>query len=403
MVEYFINYRNSNHSMEEIYKGFSNFSIFIIPIDFSYDSLLEKGENLNEIYFSISENSLNHLNDELINTISKYFQEKEQNICECKYYYNTKTSPNEIQNISSLKTNNNSLNEISFINEEENKEDKNSKSPNSLIDLGQINSLENSMLSFIQNYSINIYNPSLNYVNICCPTSSISEVDNNNINEDNSLKLNEKEILSGKLSPNIFSNSGDINKSVNNISSKNNKNFIVKNSLNDFGDKFPRNFSHLDLENNIFFNNEIDRILNAIENNNNINENNINSKEMLIKKTKKKKKKKVNDEYTFKMFGRRGWICEDCNNFNYESRKFCNRCKIPKKPLKKDVVLDNKKSNIMQNINHKDDWNCYNCGNVNFAFRLNCNRCQMKRENFSNVPEDVKAELVKLSKSLGFV
>ena len=141
----------------------------------------------------------------------------------------------------------------------------------------------------------------------------------------------------------------------------------------------------MDLDNNIFFNNEIDRILNAIENNNNINENNINSKEMLIKKTKKKKKKKVADEYTFEMFGRRGWICEDCNNFNYESRKFCNRCKIPKKPLKKDVVLDNKKNNIMQNINHKDDWNCYNCGNVNFFFRLNCNRCQMKRENFSNV------------------
>ena len=99
------------------------------------------------------------------------------------------------------------------------------------------------------------------------------------------------------------------------------------------------------------------------------------------------KKKKIDDEYTVEMFGRRGWICEGCNNFNYESRKKCNRCKIPKKPLKKTVILDNKGNKIIDNImntNHKDDWNCYNCGNVNYAFRLNCNRCQCKRENFPN-------------------
>ena len=99
---------------------------------------------------------------------------------------------------------------------------------------------------------------------------------------------------------------------------------------------------------------------------------------------KNKKKKKIDDEYTIEMFGRRGWICEGCNNFNYESRKNCNRCKIPKKPLKKSVLMDNKGNKIMDNFvnaNHKDDWNCYNCGNVNYAFRLNCNRCQMEREN----------------------
>ena len=64
--------------------------------------------------------------------------------------------------------------------------------------------------------------------------------------------------------------------------------------------------------------------------------------------------------------------------------KNCNRCKIPKKPLKKSVLMDNKGNKVMDNFinaNHKDDWNCYNCGNVNYAFRLNCNRCQMEREN----------------------
>ena len=84
------------------------------------------------------------------------------------------------------------------------------------------------------------------------------------------------------------------------------------------------------------------------------------------------------------MFGRRGWICQGCNNFNYESRKNCNRCKIPKNPLKRSVIMDNKGNLVMGNLvntNHKDDWNCYNCGNVNYAFRLNCNRCQMKKDN----------------------
>ena len=32
-------------------------------------------------------------------------------------------------------------------------------------------------------------------------------------------------------------------------------------------------------------------------------------------KKKKNKKKKASDEFTVEMFGRRGWICEQCNNF----------------------------------------------------------------------------------------
>ena len=26
------------------------------------------------------------------------------------------------------------------------------------------------------------------------------------------------------------------------------------------------------------------------------------------------------------MFGKKGWICQFCNNFNYAARKKCNRC-----------------------------------------------------------------------------
>ena len=61
-------------------------------------------------------------------------------------------------------------------------------------------------------------------------------------------------------------------------------------------------------------------------------------------KEKEKNKKNVQtfekNEYIVEMFGRRGWICSLCNNFNYEARKKCNRCGIIKMPKK---VIDLKK------------------------------------------------------------
>ena len=54
----------------------------------------------------------------------------------------------------------------------------------------------------------------------------------------------------------------------------------------------------------------------------------------IIEKKKKSKKNKTKIMNFLEMFGRRGWICEDCNNFNYESRNKCYRCGIPKKPKK---------------------------------------------------------------------
>jgi hypothetical protein len=40
------------------------------------------------------------------------------------------------------------------------------------------------------------------------------------------------------------------------------------------------------------------------------------------------------DEYLIEMFGKRGWVCFLCNNFNYEARTKCNRCCQLKKPKK---------------------------------------------------------------------
>ena len=112
--------------------------------------------------------------------------------------------------------------------------------------------------------------------------------------------------------------------------------------------------------------------------------NNLNQNQIKNKKSKKKRKHKDEDEYIIEMFGRRGWICEECNNFNYESRNKCNRCKIPKKAIKIKTIIDNNGQkelvdNVI-NINHKDDWVCNNCKNVNYAFRLVCNRCQFSKE-----------------------
>ena len=127
-----------------------------------------------------------------------------------------------------------------------------------------------------------------------------------------------------------------------------------------------------------------------IKNKMNINNNKNNNKNNVKHKKKKTKKKlKPYDDYTLEMFGRRGWICEECNNFNYESRNKCNRCGIPKKPKK---IIRNKIKNdnaeIIENIikpEHKVDWCCFNCKNKNFSFRLTCNRCQMKKIESENL------------------
>jgi len=93
------------------------------------------------------------------------------------------------------------------------------------------------------------------------------------------------------------------------------------------------------------------------------------------------------EEYIVEMFGRKGWICEMCNNFNYETRVKCNRCginKSPKRNVKKNKTDDSddeekKKKPFSERVG---DWVCIKCKNLNFSFRVVCNRCQMpKMEN----------------------
>ena len=87
-------------------------------------------------------------------------------------------------------------------------------------------------------------------------------------------------------------------------------------------------------------------------------------------------KRKIIDEYTLEMFGRVGWICEQCNNFNYETRNKCNRCHIKKMPKR---VIKEPSSQGARKDSQKYDWICNNCKNFNYSFRNICNRCKLKK------------------------
>lgn len=91
---------------------------------------------------------------------------------------------------------------------------------------------------------------------------------------------------------------------------------------------------------------------------------------------KSKRKHNEDNEYTTQMFGRRGWVCDQCYNFNYESRNQCNRCKLPK--IAKQRHVENKE--IQQN-NTKNlpqyDWLCSFCFNFNFFFSQTCDKCKL--------------------------
>jgi hypothetical protein len=92
----------------------------------------------------------------------------------------------------------------------------------------------------------------------------------------------------------------------------------------------------------------------------------------------KKYSKKIIDDYTLEMYGRRGWICQNCNNFNYETRKRCNRCRIIKL-AKKVTNGPGLFSEGKNNIDQKFDWVCKYCQNFNYSFRTICNRCKTKK------------------------
>ena len=119
--------------------------------------------------------------------------------------------------------------------------------------------------------------------------------------------------------------------------------------------------------------------------NNEINKENENCKEKEETKEKPNVKEMEKEEYVFEKFGKLGWECEKCNNFNFESRTICNRCNVPKQPksleqikLENELKSGEKKKKPL--VERKGDWQCPACHNLNFAFRISCNRCKLPKE-----------------------
>ena len=124
-------------------------------------------------------------------------------------------------------------------------------------------------------------------------------------------------------------------------------------------------------------------------------ENEIKEEDNKIEIPKEKENEKIivkemeKEEYVFEKFGKLGWECEKCNNFNFESRTICNRCEAPKQPKSlEQIKLENElKSGERKKkplIERKGDWQCPLCHNLNFAFRVSCNRCKLPKEMYLN-------------------
>ena len=202
---------------------------------------------------------------------------------------------------------------------------------------------------------------------------------NNNYNLNNNLLNTEKNIFHQKndnFTNGINNTYNQIKEQLNYIpfNNKNINNFQQNNQNIIFGNQFLNNPLFLNGNNYINPINQINFNFNQFNTlNNNMTTFNYNNNNH----DAKKRNKKYIDDYTIEMFGRRGWICLKCNNFNYETRKKCNRCHINK--MAKKIIKNNFMPDENKNINHKNDWHCNNCGNFNYSFRVICNRCQMKK------------------------
>mgnify|MGYP002625597813 CR=1 FL=1 len=210
----------------------------------------------------------------------------------------------------------------------------------------------------------------------------------NNVNSSNNISIPPQKIITSYNK--IFNNTIDSN---NNCSSKmnnsdlyktnftqniyqfynNNIYFLPPNDSNLINEKNCSNYQHYLKENNC--NNPINQFSYNVGQVDKLNY----DKPLftLNNKTINNYPKKILDDYTLEMFGRRGWICENCDNFNYESRKKCNRChimKIAKKINEKKLISEKK-----YKIKFKNDWVCIFCGNFNYSFRTVCNRCQQDK------------------------
>jgi len=178
----------------------------------------------------------------------------------------------------------------------------------------------------------NNYNYNINYINNCFSTkNNVLKFENNNdLNQFNNLFVNKG----------MNFNFNCLNKSNN----YNNDLFTINNNINNTKIKTNEFITKISDESS-----KINKYINSIKENNELNL----------------------DESPIIMFGRKGWVCKLCKNFNYETRTKCNRCGIVK--ITKKGIKNNQNRN-----KRKEDWICVHCSNLNYSFRTVCNRCKKK-------------------------
>ena len=88
------------------------------------------------------------------------------------------------------------------------------------------------------------------------------------------------------------------------------------------------------------------------------------------------------EDYLFEKYGKKGWQCQICNNFNFENRNKCNKCKAIKQPKSIAQIKRELSENPKILEERAGDWQCPLCNNLNFAFRNLCNRCGLSKEKY---------------------
>ena len=222
------------------------------------------------------------------------------------------------------------------------------------------------------NNTSNIYRNNMNIMNNINKNNNFF-IQNNFSNRNNGVNIN-----------NIYNNMNNtiINKGILNLNYINNN--MNSNNINTFYNKMMNQNNYINNNQNIspYFLNigKNEKLESDIKNNNyqNIMQNNIN-----IHNIPKNQGNIIEPkDYLTKMFGRIGWICKFCNNFNFESRNKCNRCSKNMKP--KTIEEMNKKHEEKRSKKkakeRNSDWLCLNCKNLNYGFRKNCNRCLIERK-----------------------
>jgi hypothetical protein len=208
-------------------------------------------------------------------------------------------------------------------------------------------------------------------------------------NNNNPININENNIdfQMNKNNNNDYMNNSELIKKINEMNNQQKLLYEYK-KLQEM-QKIREKQEIINNNNNIFYQNSLP--LNFSYQNKKKEENEIKSNKIKLDKNGKPYKE---EDYIIEMFGRVGWICDQCNNFNYDTRNKCNRCGIPKSPKKiskmkrknelkrqeeqEKLKLQNQIKNKNQKIKERrGDWICAKCGNLNFSFRLVCNRCQL--------------------------